>query len=185
VGGFPEGVAVLAEAAPREAGNNMKRIFKHLVYPQWRVRHAFPKSTMTAIERVISDSESRHTGELRFAVEGGMGIAHLIRGMSSRDRAIEVFSRLRVWDTEHNSGVLVYIQLADRKVEIIADRGINDKVGNATWQHICHAMQEAFRLGRFEEGAFTGISAISRLLVEHFPAEGENPDELSNEPVVL
>jgi uncharacterized membrane protein len=163
----------------------MKRLFKHLIYPQWRVRRAFPKSTMNAIERVIADSESRHTGELRFAVEGGMDIAHLIRSVSSRARAIEAFSQMRVWDTEHNSGVLIYIQLADRKVEVIADRGIHEKVGSATWQHICHAMQEKFRLGKYEEGAIAGISAISTLLVEHFPADGENPDELSNAPVVL
>jgi hypothetical protein len=163
----------------------MTRIIKHLIYPQWRVRQAFPTSTMTAIERAIAGSESRHTGELRFAVEGGMDITHLINGISSRNRAIEVFSRLRVWDTEHNCGVLIYIQLADRKVEIIADRGINKRVGNTTWQHICQTMQESFRLGRYEAGALAGISAISRLLVEHFPALGENPDELSNAPVVL
>ena len=163
----------------------MKRIFKHLIYPQWRVRQAFPKRTMATIERAIADSEAQHTGELRFAVEGGMDIAHLVRGVSSRNRAIEVFSQLRVWDTEHNSGVLIYVQLADRKVEIIADRGINRMADKAAWQDICQAMQQAFRLGNYEEGALAGISSISLLLAEHFPALGDNPDELSNTPVVL
>jgi uncharacterized membrane protein len=140
---------------------------------------------MTAIEQAIADAESHHAGELRFAVEGGMDIAHLSRSISSRNRAIEVFSLLRVWDTEHNSGVLIYVQLADRKVEIVADRGINSKVGNTTWQQVCNDMQKAFQQGRFETGALAGIAAISHLLMEYFPACGENPDELSNAPVVL
>ena len=109
----------------------------------------------------------------------------LVRGISARDRAIEHFSRLRIWDTEQNAGVLVYLLLADRRVEIVADRGIHVRVGSAAWETICGAMQRDFAAGRFEPGVITGIQAISDLLALHFPPRDDNPDELSNRPVVL
>ena len=94
---------------------------------------------------------------------------HLWRGQDARSRAVELFGQLRVWDTEHNSGVLIYLLLADRRVEIVADRGIHDKVGAAAWEAICGEMQRAFAAGRFEQGASFGIAAISDLLATHFP----------------
>ena len=149
------------------------------------MRYAFPRSALQAIEDAIRAQELRHDGELRFAVESALPFSDLVRGVSARDRAIELFSRLRIWDTERNAGVLVYLLLADKRVEIVADRGIHARVGAAAWEAICGAMQREFAAGRFESGVVTGVQAISDLLATHFPPQDDNPDELSNRPVVL
>jgi hypothetical protein len=161
------------------------RFVRHLLSDYWSVRYAFPRRTMKAIEDAIAAQERRHDGELRFAVESALPFFDLLRGISARDRAIELFSRLRIWDTEQNAGVLVYLLLADKRVEIVADRGIHARVGEAAWEAICGAMQREFAAGRFESGVVTGLQAISDLLATHFPSGGENPDELPNRPVVL
>jgi len=140
---------------------------------------------MQAIERAIGEQERRHDGELRFAVEAGLPLIDLLRGVSARDRAIEVFGRLRMWDTEQNCGVLIYLLLADKRVEIVADRGIHQRVGVAAWESICGAMQREFAARRFEQGVIIGVQAISDLLATHYPPRGENPDELSNRPVIV
>jgi len=163
----------------------MKRILRHLLYSHWRLRTAFPKRALKAIESAVRESETRHDGELRFALEGALGFGQLWRGVTARQRAVELFSQLRVWDTEHNSGVLIYVQLADRRVEILADRGIDARVGTGTWRGVCADMERAFGAGRFEAGAIAGIEAIGSVLEQHFPAQGANPDELPDAPVVL
>ena len=140
---------------------------------------------MHAIEAAIRDSETRHEGEIRFAVEAALDPAALIGRQSARQRAIDVFSQLRIWDTEHNNGVLIYLLLADHDVEIVADRGIHALIGSDEWERICADMEQAFRHGRFEEGVITGIQAVSEHLVKHYPRQGYNPNELPNAPVVL
>ena len=163
----------------------LTRFFKHITSGRWQVARRFPKRSMLAIEAAIRRSESSHMGELRFAVEAALDWPDLLVGASSRGRALEVFSRLRVWDTEHNSGVLIYLLLADRKVEIIADRGIHARVGEAGWAAICRNMEKKFRAGEFEGGVLEGIAAITVLLQQHFPAQGANPNELPDYPVTL
>lgn len=165
--------------------STMKRILDHLIYPPWRVRRAFPAETLKAVEDEVAASERLHRGELRFVVEAGLSFPELWHGTTARQRALEVFSDLHIWDTEENSGVLIYVQLADRQVEIVADRGIHRKVGDATWQTICRDMEIAFRDGRFREGARAGVQAISQVLSAHFPAHGANPDELPNAAIIL
>ena len=161
------------------------RWISHLFLDHFAVRRAFPRPTLAAIEQAIATQEKRHRGELRFAVEGGLPVARLFMRQSSRDRAVEIFGRLRIWDTEDNAGVLIYLLLADRRVEIVADRGIHARVGSAAWDAICGEMQSAFASGRFEAGAILGIEAISDLLATHFPPGDENPNELPDTPVVL
>ena len=114
-----------------------------------------------------------------------MPLALVLRGLSPRERALEVFGRLRIWDTEDNSGVLVYLLLADKAVEIVADRGIHRRVGDASWQSICRAMEAAYREGRFEEGTLAGVDAINALLIEHFPRHGPGGNELPDQPVLI
>ncbi len=162
-----------------------KRIVKHLFAPHWIVARAFPRRTLTAIENAIRASEKSHDGELRFAVEAGLHPLPVLRGQSARQRAHQVFSDLRVWDTAHNSGVLIYVQLVDRRIEIVADRGINAKVPQHEWDAICRRMEAAFKESRYEGGALTAIEEITALLAQHFPPLGDNPDELSDQPVVL
>ncbi len=161
------------------------RWIKHLFLDDLAVRRAFARAALGAIERSIAAQEQRHRGELRFVVEGGLPVLALFSGRTARERAIEVFSRLRIWDTEDNAGVLVYLLLADRRVEIVADRGIHARVGTAAWDAICGEMQTAFAAGRFEAGAILGIEAISDLLAAHFPPGEENPNELPDAPVVI
>ena len=161
------------------------RILSHLFAPQWIVYRAFPRGALERIEAAIRDSEKLHDGELRFAVEAGLDLLPLLRGLSPRQRAIEVFSQLRVWDTEHNSGVLIYLQLVDRDIEIVADRGISARVEQHEWEAICRRMESAFRARRFEAGVLEGVAEITALLARHFPPRGANPDELPDRPVVL
>ena len=163
----------------------IKRIVKHLLATHGQVRRAFPRSARREIEHVIKASEADHTGEIRFVVEGGLDGAPLFRGQSSRERAIELFSQLRMWDTQDNSGLLIYLLLADRAVEIVADRGISAKVSPNEWTRICREMETAFRQSDYARGVAGGLQSVTRHLVEHFPADGRNPNELPDKAVVL
>ena len=165
---------------------SITRFFRHLFNSPWRIRLVFPKRSLKAIETAITYSERSHLGELRFVVEGALDMGELWRGVTPRQRALEVFSQCRVWDTEHNSGVLIYLLLADRDVEIVADRGIHAKVGDAVWADICREMEAQFRAGKFEVGVLEGSAAITRLLQRHFPAQNhENRNELDDTAIVL
>lgn len=164
---------------------NLLRIFKHLLTPNWLARRAFSAAVCERIEGAIKESESAHRGEIRFAMEGGFHVVPLLRGVTSRSRAIAVFAELRVWDTEENTGVLVYLQLVDRHFEIVADRGINACVQQNEWNAICRRMEAAFGEGRFEEGVITGLREITALLARHFPARASNPNELPDKPAML
>ncbi|HSQ15733.1 MAG TPA: TPM domain-containing protein [Candidatus Binatia bacterium] len=152
---------------------------------RWMADRAFPRDTLMAIEKVIKASEATHRGEIRFVVEGALDIAPLFRGQSARERAIDVFSQLRIWDTEANNGVLIYLLLADRDVEIVADRGIDAKVGPRQWEGICREMEAAFRQADFEGGVVRGIREVTRHLAEHFPAVGDDRNELPDKPVLF
>jgi uncharacterized membrane protein len=163
---------------------DLARFFKHSLVPQWWALRVLPPALLGAIERAIGESEKRHTGELRFVIEGPLPAA-VLAGKSCRQRAIDLFSQLRVWDTEGNSGVLIYVQLVDRKVEIVADRGIHARVGQRFWEAVCGRLQTEFRAGRFEVGALVAIGEITEALAAHFPPDAYNPNELSDKPVVL
>lgn len=163
---------------------NSQRVAKHLLTTPWRARRAFPGSALRAIECAIEESERAHDAEIRFVVEGALHGARLLRGQSARERALELFSHLRMWDTAHRNGVLIYVLLADRALEIIADRGAHMKIGGEPWQEISRQMQTAFSQGEYQKGAVDGIRAISRHLGNHFPARKKD-NELPDSPVVL
>ena len=131
---------------------NIQRIARHLLMTDRQVSRTFGRSTLNKIEAAIKASEAEHVGEIRFAVEGGLDGTPLFEGQSARERAIELFSQLRVWDTQHNTGVLIYLLLADRAVEIVADRGIHAKVDSQAWSKVCRQMEAAFRQSNFEGG---------------------------------
>lgn len=164
---------------------NLKRALAHLFAAPGLVRRAFPKAALEHIEAAIKASEKSHRGEIRFAVEGPLEFLDVARGLTPRERAIEVFSQLRVWDTEENSGVLIYLQLVDHDFEIVADRGIAARIAQTDWEAICQRMEEAFRARRYEAGVLTGIEEVSRLLSSHLPGSGSDSDELPDKPVVL
>ncbi|MCP4621083.1 MAG: hypothetical protein GY844_32150 [Bradyrhizobium sp.] len=163
----------------------IRRISKHLLEHRWRERRIFTPKVLARIEAAIKAGEATHAGQIRFVVEGALDGKPLFRNQPARERAIDVFSQLRIWDTEHNSGVLIYLLLADRDVEIVADRGIDRKVGAAGWEKICLAMEKEFRAGLFEHGVIKGIGEVSRLLAQHFPPEPGHRNELPDAPVML
>jgi uncharacterized membrane protein len=164
---------------------SMERIARHLMATHWTVDRAFPGGTLTAIDESIKGSEATHRGEIRFVVEGALDIGPLFRGQTARERAIDVFSQYRIWDTERNNGVLIYLLLADRDVEIVADRGIDAKVGPEEWERICRRMEASFRQADFEGGVVGGILEVTRHLAAHFPPIGDDRNELPDEPLVL
>lgn len=161
------------------------RWFAHLI-ARMNAGRNFPPTTLDAIQHAIAASEHRHLGEICFAVEGGLPLGAVFGGTTARDRAHAAFARLNVWNTEHNTGVLVYILVADHAIEIVADRGIAAKVREDEWQAICALMQRDFAAGEYEKGALAGVAAIGEILAKHFPADGSrNPDELPDRPVFL
>ena len=164
---------------------NFIRTLKHLFYPGWWLRRVFPPAQLHNIEAAIKTSESKHSGEIRFAIESSLPFKALWRDETIDERGIEVFSLLRVWDTEDNNGVLIYILLADKKVVITADRNINKVVKKTEWHRICHQMETCFKAQQFEKGAIIGVNEISTLLEKHFPSKENDKDELPNKPVIL
>ena len=188
VGDFPVVAVVLVAVAHREVGEasmNIKRIFRHLSTGHFHVRKLFPRESMDRITLAVSHAESGHHGEIRFVVEASLDLGLLRRGVTARERAVAVFSNLRVWDTEANNGVLIYLLVADRDVEILGDRGVHAKVGAAGWEAICKDMETEFRQGRFEAGAIRGIQAVGRYLKEYFPQQGKDINELPDRPTLL
>ncbi len=161
------------------------RILKHLLEHRWRERSIFTPQVLSRIEQAIRAGEATHSGQIRFVVEGALDGRPLFRGQPARERALDVFSQLRIWDTEHNNGVLIYLLLADHDVEIVADRGINGKVGTEGWEKICAVLEKEFRAGLFEYGVIKGIQEVSAVLAQHFPKQPGSTNELPDAPVVL
>jgi uncharacterized membrane protein len=164
---------------------NFGRLWKHLFATRAGARRQFTPAVLTEIEAAIHEVESKQSGEVRFVVETALDIDELFAGVTPRERALEVFSHLGVWDTEANNGVLIYVLLADRDVEILADRGIASRVPNAEWEAICHEIEAHYRESRFAQGSVAGIRSVGRLLAKHFPGQGADPNELPNQPVLL
>ena len=163
----------------------LKRILKHWQMPIRRVGQHFGPATLAAIERAIGESEKQHRGEIRFVIEGRFSLLQLQRGLTTRQRAEEQFRQLGIGHTEEHSGILFYILLAERQVEIVADSGITAQVAQTEWDALCRCMTLAFADGRYEAGALAGISGATTLLSQHFPARPRNPNELEDAPLVL
>lgn len=171
--------------------SRFSRFFEHLFSHPWQVRHYFCDVGFKVIEQAIAESEKRHTGEIRLVVEAGLDIYEVLANKTPRKRAIELFSQLGMWDTEHNNGVLIYLCLADHDIEIVADRGIDKHVGYTQWNAICNEMEAHFKRGEFEGGVLQGIAEIGVLLERYFPenlVKAQNQrkkNEISNKPLIL
>ena len=163
----------------------LARTLRHLFSTRWGTRRRFTPAVRAAIEEGIARLESRHAGEIRFAVETAFDLPELWYGLTPRQRAVQVFGHLGVWDTAGNNGVLIYVLMADHDVEIVADRAIAARVPQAGWDAVCREMEGHFRAGRFAEGADAGIAGVGRLLAVHFPGQGVDRDEQPNRPVLL
>jgi uncharacterized membrane protein len=163
----------------------LQRLLRHLATTRWSTRRIFTPEVRAAIERSVRDCEAHHAGEIRFVVETAFDIPELWHDLPPRRRALQLFGQLGVWDTAHNNGVLIYVLMADRVVEIIADRGIAARITQAEWDGVCRRMQEHYRAGRFREGSVAGIEAVGVLLGQHFPGKGHGGEELPTQPVLL
>jgi len=166
--------------------NTLARWARHIWLDAADARRLLGAAGLARLEQAVLDSEARHMGELRVCVEAGLSASALWRGVSSRARAVELFSHLKVWDTEHNNGVLIYLLLAEHAIEVVADRGLNRHVSAAQWQQLTAGMAVAFRQGDYEGGLNEAIAAVGQVLVRHFPLSGleANPNELPDAPVV-
>ena len=164
----------------------LMRLLRHRMLDERDALRALGDDALARIAAHVAASEAGHAGQIRVCVEAGLPLSYIRRGATARDRAVAMFSKLRVWDTELNNGVLVYLLLAEHAIEIVADRGIDRLVSAAEWQAICALMQRDFAAGEYEKGALAGVAAIGDILSKHFPADGSrNPDELPDRPVFL
>ncbi len=163
----------------------LRRWLQHLTTTPFALRRCFPPATLAAIDAAITASERHHRAEIRCAVETALTVDHLFRGVASAARAAEVFSSLGVWDTAENNGVLLYVLLAERNIEIVADRGFAGRVTAAEWESICAGMEAAFGAGHYEAGTLAALDRISTLARQHFPAQGEERNELPDGTVLL
>ena len=150
-----------------------------------RTRALFSAPVRAQIEAAIAQAESQHAGEIRFVVETALPWRALWHDVGARARALEMFARLHIWDTQANNGVLIYVLLADRAVEIVADRGINERVSAAECEQVCREVETQFRAGRYAEGSRAAIAGVAQLLAQHFPAARASGNELPNQPILI
>lgn len=166
-------------------GARLRRVLGHLFCDQLALRRAFSADALERIERAIAEGEARHAAEIRMAIEDSLDLRRLWSDQSPRERALEVFGALRVWDTEGNNGVLIYVELADHAVEIVADRAAARAIPEERWQELAAGLAAAYRRGEYLQGTLESLARLQPLLEAAFPPGGRNPDELPNRPVVL
>lgn len=163
----------------------LSRLFRHLFTPYWILRMRFKVPMLAEVERRIRDVERMHPGELRFVVEHALELGDILGGLTPRERALEIFGLVRVWDTEHNSGILIYLLHAEHAVEIVADRGIARRVPQSEWDALCRELEKDFQAGRYGEGALAAVNGAATLLEKHFPVHTGGRNELPDQPLLL
>lgn len=165
----------------------LARLWRHRSTDEADVRRVLPPAVLAKLQARVAASERRHAGQIRLCIEAGLPASYVWRGASARERAVMLFGKLRVWDTEHNNGVLIYLLLAEHAIEIVADRGIDRRVSDDEWRAMAQRMGAAFREGRFEDGLTQALEETSALLVAHFPRGDDAPErnELPDAPVVI
>ncbi|HTP39796.1 MAG TPA: TPM domain-containing protein [Steroidobacteraceae bacterium] len=164
---------------------SLRRIWRHLLATRWQMQQRFNEPVRQLIAREIKAAEQRHAGEICFAVEAALDWQRLRSGMTPRARALELFASLGVWDTAANNGVLIYLLLADRSVEFVADRGLSDQIADNEWQPLCREVETHYRAGHDAEGCVAAIRGVAALLQKHFPNSPGDRDELPNQPFLL
>jgi uncharacterized membrane protein len=163
----------------------LSRAIKHLCTTAAAGRRAFPEDTLKAIQAAIAEGERRHRAEVRMIVEAALSVPSAWNGVSARERARELYSHYRIWDTEENCGVLVYVNLADHKVEIVADRGVGRVISARDWQAVCRTMTQGFAQGDFHNSVIAALNQLNALLQEHYPDDGSRRNQLSDKPLVI
>lgn len=162
-----------------------KRLLTHLCTTRWQLRNAFTPAIVEDIERAIRASERQHAGELRVALEAALGLDDLLTGVTPRARALEVFNELHMWDTEQDNGVLIYVLFADHALEIVADRGFNAHVDDATWRELCERATREFHAGRYGPGLARLVEEVGALVARHYPPRPDDLNELPDSALFL
>lgn len=172
---------------PTLTKNRLLRLLQHRWTDESDLKRALPGAAVPHLEQKVRNSETQHSGEICVCVEAGLPLSYLWKGLRARDRALTLFGKLRVWDTEANNGVLIYLLLADHAIEIVADRGLNARVSVDEWATVIAGLRADLRAGRFEPGLIAAVDAVDRLLRQHCPlAQGQkNPNELPDAVVLL
>ena len=170
---------------PTTFAGRCKRAWRHLVTGARSGKRAFPPATLQAIEQAITQGEQRHRAEVRLIVEPGLDARAAFNNMSNRERARALFAQYGVWDTEENCGVLIYVNLAAREVDIVADRHVGRLVSEAEWQTICRTMTSGYAQGEYHASTLSALEQLNTLLARHYPAGGERPNQLPNDAVIL
>ncbi|SEK77432.1 TLP18.3, Psb32 and MOLO-1 founding protein of phosphatase [Roseateles sp. YR242] len=166
--------------------SRLARLFRHRLWDEADARRVLPEAALTRLSGRVTQSEQRHGGEIRLCVEASLPLSYLWRHAPARERAVTLFGKLRVWDTEHNNGVLIYLLLAEHAIEIVADRGLNLRVSAAQWHTVIEGLRSYLQGGQFEQGLMEAIRAVEGLLAEHFPPTAAPPrNELPDAVVVL
>ena len=165
---------------------SLKRALRHLGTGPGTARKIFPDAARHQIQVAVHKGEQHHRGEVRVVIEASLPLSLAWRGTSARERARALFGALEVWNTEDHSGVLLYINLADHAVELLADRGIDACVNPQAWQGICAQLTQGLAQDMSVEPVLDAIGQIHGLLTDHFPANvGRNPNELDDRPIIL
>jgi uncharacterized membrane protein len=162
-----------------------RRALRHLMTGAGTGRRHFPDEALQAIAAAVAEGERRHRAEVRLVVEPALPFGAALDGMANRDRARALFAQYGVWDTEENCGVLIYVNLADHAVDIVADRNVGRRIAEAEWQAVCRTMTEAYKRGEFREGTVAALGQLADLLQRHFPSDGSRPNQLPDEAVIL
>ncbi|MFT3752588.1 MAG: TPM domain-containing protein [Paludibacter sp.] len=165
------------------ASTILRRCWRHLSMTDWRLRQTFPEPVLDAITRSVSASEQLHGGEIRVVIEADWPLMALLRGVTPRQRALEVFALQSVWDTRQRNGVLIYLCLAERDVEIVADRGLESVVSPDEWSAVCRQIETACAAGRHEQALCAAVAAVGQLLARAYPQADRN--EQRDRPVLL
>ena len=162
-----------------------RRALRHALFGRGEAARAFPPQALETITQAIAAGERTHRGEVCVIVEKALPLHAIRHGVSDRQRALALFADYGIWDTDERCGVLIYINLADRKVEIVADRGIGRRIDAGAWQAICATMTQGFGKGQFLEATLAALDAVNALLARHFPGDGPRPNEMPDRPIVL
>lgn len=165
--------------------NLFSRMQRHLLTTASAGKRAFPQATVKAIEAAIAAGETLHRAEVCLIVEAALPLQAIMHGVTARERASALFTQHRIWDTEENCGVLIYVNLADHKVEIVTDRAVGRLILASDWQAICHAMAQGFARGTFHDSTLAALTRINALLQQHFPANGTRSNQIVNKPIIL